>query len=70
MLLTRTRSYSSKGRAERVSGCFQLPVLERLLAAFPFDVLGFHSDNDSKYLNHRLALRMQELDLEEFAKSL
>ena len=70
MLLTRTRSFGSKGWAERVSGCYQRPVFECLLAAFPFDVLGLHSDNGSKYLNHRLALRMQELDLEEFAKSL
>jgi transposase InsO family protein len=45
-----------------------LPALERLLAAFPFKILGFHADNGSEYVNHGVAKLLNKL-LVEFTKS-
>ncbi|WP_321473458.1 hypothetical protein [uncultured Paludibaculum sp.] len=58
-----------------VRGCCQainenhlIPVLEQKLARYPFRILGFHSDNGSEYLNHRVAAMLNKL-LVEFIKS-
>jgi transposase InsO family protein len=56
------------GCAERISETYLIPVLETLLAAFPFVILGFHADNGSEYINHRLAQLLNKL-LIEFTKS-
>jgi transposase InsO family protein len=56
------------GCAERISETYLIPVLETLLAAFPFVILGFHADNGSEYINHRLAKLLNTL-LIEFTKS-
>lgn len=56
------------GCAERISETYLLPVLETLLDAFPFVILGFHADNGSEYINHRLAKLLNKL-LIEFTKS-
>jgi len=45
-----------------------VPALEGLLAAFPFKVLGFHADNGSEYVNHRVAELLNKL-LVGFTKS-
>ena len=45
------------GSTEQISERYLLPVLESLLAAFPFRVLGVHADNGSEYINHREAAR-------------
>ena len=53
---------------ERISEAYLLPVLEQLLASFPFVILGFHSDNGSEYINHLVAKLLNKL-LIEFTKS-
>ena len=45
-----------------------IPALEGLLGAFPFKVLGFHADNGSEYVNHKVAELLNKL-LVEFTKS-
>jgi len=45
-----------------------LPVLEAILATFPFVIHGFHADNGSEYINHRVAALLQKLHI-EFTKS-
>lgn len=45
-----------------------IPALESLLEAFPFTILGFHADNGSEYVNHRVAELLNKL-LVEFTKS-
>ncbi|MFI5091610.1 MAG: hypothetical protein ACHP7P_16335 [Terriglobales bacterium] len=45
-----------------------LPALRDLLEAFPFTILGFHADNGSEYINHRVAEMLNKL-LVEFTKS-
>ncbi len=53
---------------EKISESYLIPVLEQLLEAFPFTVLGFHSDNGSEYINKRVAQLLEKL-LIEFTKS-
>jgi transposase InsO family protein len=56
------------GCVERISEQFLLPVLEVMLAQFPFRILGFHSDNGSEYVNYEVAKLLKSL-LIEFTKS-
>lgn len=53
---------------ERISERFLLPVLEAILATFPFVIQGFHADNGSEYINHRVAALLNKLAI-EFTKS-
>lgn len=53
---------------ERLSEAYLLPVIETLLEDFPFQVLGFHSDNGSEYINHTVAQLLEKLRV-EFTKS-
>lgn len=53
---------------EKISEAYLLPVIETLLAAFPFLVLGFHADNGSEYINHTVAELLEKLRV-EFTKS-
>jgi len=45
-----------------------LPVIEQMLAQFPFEILGFHADNGSEYVNHRVAQMLEKLRI-EFTRS-
>ena len=53
---------------ETISKEHLLPALQMILAAFPFVVLGFHSDNGSEYINKYVAAILEKL-LIEFTKS-
>jgi len=53
---------------ERLSEAALLPVLEALIEAFPFGILGFHADNGSEYINHTVAKLLHKLNI-EFTKS-
>jgi transposase InsO family protein len=53
---------------EKISEAYLIPALEQLLAAFPFPIRGFHSDNGSEYINGRVARLLSKL-LIEFTKS-
>jgi transposase InsO family protein len=59
----------------QVIGCVEticerdlIPVLEAMFHQFPFRILGFHSDNGSEFLNHRVEKMLNKL-LVEFTKS-
>jgi hypothetical protein len=56
------------GCASKISEAYLLPVLEAVLAQFPFVILGFHVDNGSEYINRRVAKMMEKLHA-EFTKS-
>jgi transposase InsO family protein len=45
-----------------------LPVIEQMLAQFPFEIQGFHADNGSEYVNHRVAKLLDKLRV-EFTRS-
>jgi transposase InsO family protein len=57
------------GSVERISERFLLPVLEALIEAFPFLILGFHADNGSEYINKRVAALLEKLRISELTKS-
>lgn len=54
---------------EKISERFLLPILEALIKTFPFIIRGFHTDNGSEYINHRVAKLLNKLHVEEFTKS-
>jgi transposase InsO family protein len=56
------------GCASKISEAYLLPVLETMLRQFPFVILGFHADNGSEYINHRVAEMLEKLHA-EFTKS-
>lgn len=47
-----------------ISERFLLPALEQLLDSFPFVIRGFHCDNGSEYINHRVAKLLEKLRIE------
>lgn len=49
---------------QKISEAYLLPVLEEMLAAFPFTILGVHADNGSEYINHRVARLLNKLNAE------
>lgn len=53
---------------EKISEQYLIPVLAALLAAFPFEILGFHSDNGSEYINKDVERLLSKLHV-EFTKS-
>ncbi len=60
--------FQAVATVEKISEAYLIPALEELLAAFPFIILGFHSDNGSEYVNHTVAKLLNKL-LIEFTKS-
>jgi hypothetical protein len=67
-LVDEVTQYQLLAAVPRLNEGSLVPVLERLLAAFPFRVLGFHTDNGSEYVNHQVAGLLNKL-LVEFTKS-
>jgi len=53
---------------ERISEAYLVPVLEIMLAGFPFIIRGFHSDNGSEFVNHIVARLLNKM-LIRFTKS-
>ena len=53
------------GAAAHISEAWLQPVLEAILAQFPFRILGFHSDNGSEFINHRVAAMLNKLLIEQ-----
>lgn len=41
------------GAVAQISEAWLLPVMESMLAQFPFRIRGFHSDNGSEFINHK-----------------
>lgn len=48
-----------------ISEAHLLPVLALIIDQFPFVVVGFHSDNGSEYINHRVAKMLEKLRIEQ-----
>jgi transposase InsO family protein len=53
------------GAVAQISEAHLLPILEAILAQFPFKVRGFHSDNGSEYINHQVAKLLNKLLIEQ-----
>jgi len=50
---------------ERISEAYLLPVLKDMIEQFPFEILGFHSDNGSEYINKTVATLLEKLRVEQ-----
>jgi len=48
-----------------ISEAFLLPVLALILDQFPFEIVGFHSDNGSEYINKKVAGLLNKLNIEQ-----
>jgi hypothetical protein len=57
------------GCVETISERHLIPVLEAMLHQFPFRIKGFHCDNGSEFLNHKVVRLLNKLLVEEFTKS-
>jgi transposase InsO family protein len=53
------------GAAGQISEAYLIPVLEAMLAQFPFHIQGFHSDNGSEFINHTVAKLLNKLLIEQ-----
>ena len=53
------------GATAQISEAYLLPVLEAMLAQFPFHILGFHSDNGSEFINYTVAKLLEKLRIEQ-----
>ncbi len=47
----------------QISEYWLLPVLEAMLAQFPFAIRGFHSDNGSEFINYNVARMLEKLHI-------
>lgn len=63
-----TTQYEIVVTVERISERYLIPALQSLMDQFPFNIQGFHTDNGSEYINHRVAKLLNKL-LIEFTKS-
>ena len=61
--------YEHIGCVRAISERFLVPVLEALIGAYPFEIQGFHADNGSEYINHRVARLLNKLHIGQFTKS-
>ena len=50
---------------ERISEAYLLPVLKDLIDQFPFEILGFHSDNGGEYINKTVATMLEKMRVEQ-----
>lgn len=53
------------GATEQISEAYLLPVVEAMLAQFPFGIRGFHSDNGSEFINHTVSKLLNKLLIEQ-----
>jgi transposase InsO family protein len=53
------------GATPQISEAWLIPVLKAMLAQFPFRIRGFHSDNGSEFLNHKVAKLLNKLLIEQ-----
>jgi transposase InsO family protein len=54
------------GRAvEHISEAWLEPLLQGMLEQFPFRILGFHSDNGSEFINHKVETMLNKLLIEQ-----
>ncbi|MCY7308850.1 MAG: hypothetical protein LH632_22500 [Rhodoferax sp.] len=51
-----------------ISSLHRLPVIKQMLEQFPFEILGFHADNVSKYISHPVLQMLDKLRI-EFTRS-
>jgi hypothetical protein len=56
--------YQVVATCEKISEAYLIPVLQEMLEAFPFLILGIHSDNGSEYINYKVAKLLEKLRID------
>ena len=49
------------GAAEKITDEYLLPLLEKMIATYPYRILNFHADNGSEYINQKVAAMLNRL---------
>jgi transposase InsO family protein len=52
------------GAVERITEEHLIPLLKRIIQAYPFKILGFHADNGSEYINKHVVKLLNKLLIE------
>ena len=68
-LVDQITQFELVGAVCAISERWLIPLLEGLLHSFPFALHGFHADNGSEYINHRVAKLLNKLHIGAFTKS-
>lgn len=50
---------------ERISETYLKPALEQMIAQFPFEIRGFHTDNGSEFVNRTVTQLLDKLRIEQ-----
>src|SRR3989339_831054 len=53
------------GAVEGISELYLEPLLESLLSFYPFEILGFHSDNGSEFVNEKVARMLNDMLIDQ-----
>ena len=49
------------GATEKITDEYLLPLLERIIAGYPYQIINFHADNGSEYINQKVAEMLSRL---------
>jgi len=60
-----TTQWQVVGATPHISELWLIPLLESMLAQFPFRLRGFHSDNGSEFINHTVDKLLNKLLIEQ-----
>ena len=60
-----TTQWQVVGATPHISESWLIPLLESMLAQFPFRIRGFHSDNGSEFINHTVEKLLNKLLIEQ-----
>lgn len=63
-IVDKVTQFQFTGAVEQISESYLVPMLEKLIAAFPFVIKEIHSDNGSEYINRKVAALLQKLQIE------
>lgn len=64
-LVDETTQWEIVGAVEKISERFLAPLLENLIAQFPFKIINFHSDNGSEFINKVVAGLLNKLLIQQ-----
>ena len=64
-LVDEVTQWEITGCVEGISEYFLVPLLEELLELFPFQIINFHSDNGSEYINKTVAKLLNKVNIEQ-----
>jgi len=49
------------GAVEKITNCHLIPLLEKIIASYPYRIINFHADNGSEYINRKVAEMLNNL---------